>query len=179
MTNLKTLLAGAAVASTLVAVSAASAAVIITPFTGGPFSLNNPLGTIPATKMTTSNTYDFTFSLAMPLGTGSSVQLAAQKLIHGSSVPELIQYSLYAGTPGSGVFQSQSSLDFAPTVAFTPTVGNYYVQVDYISASGEVAGGTITSSVPEPASWGMMLVGFGALGVALRRRAAATASLAA
>ena len=177
-TRLKTLFAGATIASALVAASAASAAVIITPFTGGPFSLSNPLGTLPATKMTTGNTYDYTFSLAMPLGTGSSVQIAAQKLIHGSSVPELIQYSLYTGTPGSGTFVSQSSLDFAPTVAFTPTVGAYYVQVDYIAASGEVAGGTITSSVPEPASWAMMLVGFGALGVALRRRAAKTASVA-
>lgn len=174
-TTLKSLFVGAAMVS-VIGASSASAAVIITAFTSGPFSVSNPLGTIPATKMTTGNTYDYTFTFAMALGTGSSVQLLAQKLSHGSSIPQPIQYSLYSGTPGSGVFQSQSSLDFAPTIAFSPAVGNYYVQVDYIALSGEVAGGAITSVVPEPASWGMMLVGFGALGIALRRRATKTAS---
>lgn len=174
-TALKALFVGAAMVS-VIGASSASAAVIITAFAGAPFSVSNPLGTIPATKMTTGNTYDYTFSLAMPLGTVSSMQLIAQKLSHGSSIRQAIQYSLYSGTPSSGVFQSQSSLEFAPTIAFSPAVGNYYVQVDYIAVSGEVAGGTITSAVPEPASWELMLLGFGALGVALRRRATKTAS---
>ena len=145
----------------------------------GPFSLNNPLGTLPATKMVNGNTYDYTFTLVDPLGNAASTQVSAQLLAQSGSTPQLIQYSLYSGTPGSGTFQSQSNLDFSPTIAFTPAAGDYYVEVDFIAKSGEVAGGTLTAGVPEPASWAMMLVGFGALGVALRRRAAKTASLAA
>ncbi len=44
--------------------------------------------------------------------------------------------------------------------------------------SGGTPGGTsisLTASVPEPASWGMMVVGFGLVGAAVRRRAAAVA----
>jgi hypothetical protein len=33
----------------------------------------------------------------------------------------------------------------------------------------------MTGSVPEPASWAMMIAGFGLIGGAMRRRAAATA----
>ena len=39
-------------------------------------------------------------------------------------------------------------------------------------------GGAVTPAVPEPATWGMMLVGFGAAGVALRRRNRSIAALA-
>lgn len=34
----------------------------------------------------------------------------------------------------------------------------------------EVTGGTLTAGVPEPASWALMLAGFGGLGAMLRRR---------
>ena len=170
--NTKLLFAGVAVLSTLLATSSVSAMTVITAFTTGPFSLNNPLGTLPATKLKTSNTYDFTFTLEDPLGTVSSTQVQAQLLAHNASIPQLMQYSLYTGTPGSGTFQSQSNLDFSPTLAFTPAAGDYYLEVNYVAANNEVVGGTLTASVPEPASWAMMLLGFGVLGGALRRRAA-------
>jgi hypothetical protein len=167
----KLLFAGAAVISALAITSSASAVTVVTPFSSGPFSLNNPLGTLPATKMKVGNIYDYTFTLVDPVGSISSTQVQAQLLAHGGSTPELIQYSLYSGAPGSGTFQSQSSLDFSPTIAFSPTAGDYYLEVNVISANNEVAGGTLTAAVPEPASWAMMLVGFGVLGGALRRRA--------
>jgi hypothetical protein len=40
-------------------------------------------------------------------------------------------------------------------------------------------GGTLTSGVPEPAEWAMLLMGFGLIGFAARRRAARPASVAA
>ena len=174
--SVKTLFAGAALASALIAGSSASAAVIIKPFLTGPFSLNNPLGTIAAIKVLKANTYDFTFTLEAPLGNTNSTQLSAQLLAQASSIPKLIQYSLYEGTPGSGTFISQSTLDFSPTIAFTPVADDFYVELDYIAVNNEVVGGTLTSDVPEPASGAMMLVGFGALGVALRRRSAKVAA---
>jgi len=60
---------------------------------------------------------------------------------------------------------------------FNASVGDYYVQVTpaYIKqgVNKEALSGTIlTGSVPEPATWVMLLLGFGGLGAALRRRAA-------
>lgn len=55
----------------------------------------------------------------------------------------------------------------------------YYIKFDVISVNNEVAGGTFTTAVPEPASWAMILAGFGALGLALRRRATQNVTLAA
>ncbi len=175
----KLLFAGAAMFSALIANSPVAAATVITAFTTGPFSLGNSLGTLPATKLKIGNTYDFTFTLEDPLGTTTSTQIQAQLLAHNSSTPQLMQYSLYTGTPGSGTFQSQSSLDYSPTIAFSPAAGDYYLEVNYIAANNEVAGGTLTAAVPEPASWAMMLAGFSALGVALRRRATKNATMAA
>ena len=41
--------------------------------------------------------------------------------------------------------------------------------IDTIGA-GPLVGFTATSAVPEPATWGMMILGFGVVGIALRRR---------
>ena len=175
--SVKTLFAGAAVLTALVATAPASAATIVVPYENGPFSLLNPLGTLPATKLIKGNDYDFTFTMVQPLvGSITSVQVQAQFLGGGVSTPELIQYQLYAGTPGSGTWLAQSSNDFSPVVALNFAAGDYYIEVtsDEISKSKEVASGSITTApAPEPASWAMMLVGFGALGFAMRRRNAA------
>jgi MYXO-CTERM domain-containing protein len=127
------------------------------------------------------NTYDFTMSFVQPLsGAVSSTQVSAQLLAKSQSTPELIQYSLYSGTPGSGSFLSQSTLDYSPTISFTPAVGDYYVELDYVAKINETVGGTITTaSAPEPAAWAIMLVGFGALGGVMRRRNSMAAKFAA
>ncbi|THD72143.1 PEPxxWA-CTERM sorting domain-containing protein [Phenylobacterium sp.] len=84
---------------------------------------------------------------------------------------------------GTGV----NSLEFAGVVAgsydtFTQsvatTVGQTYVYSFNLSNSGNnapsglrvVTSGLSTTAVPEPASWAMMLLGFGGLGAVLRRR---------
>lgn len=175
----KLLAAGSVMLSVMIATTSVSAAVIIKAFSGGPLSVANPLGTLPAIKLSKKNTYDFTFSMTADPGSFASVQLLAQLLTKGTSIPEQIQYSLFKtvllkGMPSIGTFVAQSSLDYSPTIAFKPEVGSYYVRVDNIAANNEVVGGTVTTAVPEPASWAMMLVGFGALGSVLRRRGAKT-----
>jgi hypothetical protein len=177
----KTLFAGAAVVSALIAAAPVSAATIIVAFTGGPFSLTNPIGTLPATKLVKGNTYDFTFTMVPPLsGNTTSTQAQAQARVGTGNVPELIQYQLYEGTPGSGTLLATSALDYSPVVAFNAVPDNYYMEVTSaeIAKNNEVASGSIAAAVPEPAGWAMMLVGFGALGLALRRRSASTASFA-
>ena len=51
----------------------------------------------------------------------------------------------------------------------SPANGNYQLQVS-LEAPG------VTGAVPEPATWAMMLIGFGAIGVSLRRRRKVTAT---
>ena len=66
------------------------------------------------------------------------------------------------GTEGNGVIQFQGTFS---SISWTnPTFENFYAF-------------TIgTGAVPEPASWALMIGGFGAAGVALRRRRAAVAA---
>ena len=172
--SMKTLLAGAAIASALAVAAPVSAATIVVAYTGGPFSLANPVGTLPATVLTKGNDYDFTFTLTAPI-VGSTVSVQALAQSQNPVQAQLILYQLYSGTPGSGTLIGVSSQDFSPVVGFNGDVGDYYIEVTSaeIAKSGEVASGSVNiNSVPEPASWAMMLVGFGALGVAMRRRSA-------
>jgi len=170
----KTLFAGAAIIAALAATSA-SAITIVVP--GGPFSLANPLATFPGTELAAGNTYDFTFSVAPPLGTLATIQIQAQAQKTGDNEP--ITFDFYSGSPGSGSFLGTSSTGTNANLSFNPAAGSYYVEVTpaYIAEgkSGEALSGTILiSTVPEPAAWAMMLVGFGGLGAALRRRSAKT-----
>mgnify|MGYP000966313315 CR=1 FL=1 len=65
-----------------------------------------------------------------------------------------------AGGSGSATYGSTSHLSFA-----LPT------NVTFTSASGTFLSAT-TSAVPEPATWAMMLAGFGLIGASMRRRVA-------
>ena len=55
------------------------------------------------------------------------------------------------------------------TCCESPANGSYQLQVS-LEAPG------VTGAVPEPATWAMMLIGFGAIGVSLRRRRKMTAT---
>jgi hypothetical protein len=171
--NGKMLTVGVALAASLAAASPASAALIVNPVIGGPFSPANPLGTIPSTRVFTSNTYDFTFDMSA----AGSVETQMQASL---GVPQLIQYSLWEGPAGSGTFIDQSALGIGPTVIQTLNPGNYYLQIDNIAKNGElVSGGLVVSAIPEPMAWTLMLVGFAGVGAALRRRTARSAATAA
>jgi hypothetical protein len=176
--NTKLSVTGAAIAAVVISSCPVSAATIVTAFANGPFSRKHPVGVLPDTTLNTGNTYDFTFTLQNP-GNLAFTQLSAQSVIGGSSTPQLIKYGLWSGTPGGGIFEGQSSLGFQPRIAFSPTAGDYYLKVITIAADNEVVSGTLSAAAPEPASWAMMLVGFGALGVVLRRGSRKTRSIAA
>jgi hypothetical protein len=171
--NARMLAVGAALATSLAAASPASAALIVNPVIGGPFSPANPVGTIPSTIVFNFNTYDFTFDMSA----AGSVETQMQASL---VFPRLIQYSLFSGPPGSGTFIDQSALGIGPTVVQTLGPGSYYLQIDNIAQNGElVSGGLVVSAVPEPMAWTLMLVGFAGVGAALRRRAAKSAAIAA
>jgi hypothetical protein len=76
----------------------------------------------------------------------------------------LLRSAAFTGTgDSSGVNPLTLSLPFSETVrydlTFGPGTGNFNGTVN------------LTSAVPEPATWAMMIVGFAGLGVAVRRRA--------
>ena len=71
----------------------------------------------------------------------------------------------------SGDIQNSARLNWFSTLNYNPNVDNTY-RID-LTAGGD----TVTSfaqlgagAVPEPTTWAMMLLGFGAMGVSLRRR---------
>jgi len=179
MIRVKMLFAGAAVLAALAATSA-SAVTIVVP--GSPFSLANALATFPGTELIKGDTYDFTFSMGPPLGVGTEATIQIQAQAQKTGDNETIQFDLYSGSPGSGSFLATSSSGTNANIEFNPSSGSYYVEVTpaYIKegASGEALSGTILiSSVPEPAAWALMMVGFGGLGATLRRRAAKSTPL--
>lgn len=86
-----------------------------------------------------------------------------------------IDVSAFGGSPV--VFDPTGSTTFTDhTLDFTPTTANGSIDFIGIPVANNSESGidnlTITSlstTVPEPATWAMMLVGFGGLGVAMRR----------
>jgi hypothetical protein len=79
--------------------------------------------------------------------------------------------SLYALAGDNG--RGELLIDFAPALTsqtaeltiFTPIIGNPPELGDPVNLRSI----TITQAVPEPATWAMMLLGFGAVGFAMRR----------
>lgn len=76
--------------------------------------------------------------------------------------------SAFAASIGSFAYGSTSSLDFV-----LPS------NVTFTSSSGVFLAGNQVGGVPEPASWAMLLIGFGVIGTAMRRRSTAPVAVAA
>lgn len=205
---IKTLVAGVALATSLAAVSPASALVIVKDLTGGTgtgdtFTPVFTLGTITAeflnetkTACGTKNgcTYDFVFHLAgLAPGDTTTLQLAAQAQIGkpAHAVAENISFDAYSGTPGASALPpsgpsflgaSDNTAPTAPVLTLNLGNGDYFVQISasQVAVSGEASSGSLTetAAVPEPMAWTLMLVGFGGVGGAMRRRRYAAPSAA-
>jgi hypothetical protein len=68
------------------------------------------------------------------------------------------------GDSGSG----QISLGFS-SLPDSVTLSNYLVRYQQVNGSGSAVG-TPVGAVPEPSTWAMMLLGFGAIGASMRRK---------
>lgn len=80
------------------------------------------------------------------------------------------------GTGASQVFTAPGGatrllLGFADAAGYVGSPGSYGDNSGDFRVTYMLAGGAPAGAVPEPATWGMMLLGFGALGFAMRRRA--------
>jgi len=207
MRSIRTLVAGVALATSLAAVSPASALVIVEDLTGGTgtgdtFTPTFTLGTLPAEFLNETSaacgakngcTYDFIFHLAdIGAGDSTTLQVAAQVLMAGHAVAEDISFDVFSGAPGATASlpsdpnflgASDNTAPTAPVITLNIGNGDYFLQIaaSQVVVGGEASSGSLTESVvvvPEPMAWTLMLVGFGAVGAAMRRRRYAETSAA-
>ena len=172
------------VCAALIAIGAASPAMATQDFTFG-FTTTTPLIGGPGTGSGVITTDGITFSnagytaqtitgisglfngssitgLASPFGANNLYYLTGPSFVDGSG----LGFMTAAGTNVNLFFQSSaSSYRINTTGPFTSS---------FVSATS--AG--VVAAVPEPATWAMMLIGFGAIGFAMRRRRSADLRLA-
>lgn len=92
-----------------------------------------------------------------------------------NAVATLGAFDAFSSTASPNGFVSMGDngvLSFSLTSLLSGT--GLYLYIGEVGDNGEVAGSNITvsrSAVPEPATWAMLILGFGAVGGALRRRA--------
>ena len=76
------------------------------------------------------------------------------------------------GNPGTATF----TLNFGAALGSSISIDDLFVRYQSINAPG-IAGGSGVGTVvvvPEPATWAMLILGFGLAGASLRRRRGAT-----
>ena len=86
--------------------------------------------------------------------------------------------NLNFGTPLTGFSILQQDVGAITIDSLTATSVSFHYADGYIHPGVNVIGKFETGSVPEPASWAMMLGGFGAIGGAMRARRKAAVSFA-
>lgn len=164
----------AAGAAALATASIANAAVTVTGATG----LNDPNPT--SSVVTTGNTTTINFG-QNPLSAAGT--FTASFMIHndvaglynivlGTSDPTtFFDSAMFNGVALTDIYNSQN---FKLIPAMTLGIGDYMFS---LTGHNTVAGGSFTgnvtisaAAVPEATTWAMMLLGFGAMGIAIRRR---------
>jgi hypothetical protein len=180
----KLLLAAAAITSMALSATTANAAALVT----NPGSLTppasalfgnvfNPPGAVPG---------NFTDTFAFTINGGSSVSANAQvgSILLGGV--QNVSFVTTANCASCGLWIdvmdaahrfTQTSTDPAPEVwallaplILTPGDHTIIANGTLTGPSGAYSGTLNIQAVPEPATWAMMLIGFGGIGMALRRR---------
>lgn len=91
---------------------------------------------------------------------------------------ELIQF--WAGSPSRGGFDARTPAYVfyaaeGPQLYSGPTSSPTFLKGDFSTSGGALSISPVGAAVPEPASWALMIIGFGAAGLGLRRRRALAA----
>lgn len=129
---------------------------------------------------TTPMSFDWGFTTA---ASGATARIFLTNALSGASFSYDAQFVGNDNTVVGGSTQNSFRLNWAP-IGFDPGVDNVY-RVRLVV--GGLDGGTkstairvqlgdgVAGAVPEPATWALMIIGFGGAGAALRRRRMATA----
>ena len=123
--------------------------------------------------------YDFSIG-GVSVGGGNTT--GANILLTNLMTNQSVNYNpLFIGndntTTANGDIQNSARLTFGflSGVGFNANTNNTY-RIDLtaggntVTSFAQIGTGAAVAAVPEPATWAMMLIGFGAMGVALRRR---------
>ncbi len=148
---------------------------------GNVFTFGYQLFNTSSSPMTSARVTGFGFDLT-PNNTGAAIltgtvfdQGDSGSISNGMSVEVCITTHNCSGGGGDGVIIGQSTNgSFSLTFASSPSnisLGNFVVRYQSLQGAGDAGSGVGISvaAVPEPATWAMMLIGFGAMGASLRR----------
>jgi len=127
---------------------------------------NAPDGIQQSVATTIGSTYDFSFWLGNVSGGPFGTQSLVNYVLNGNT------FSCVNTTQTSNLTWQQCSRSFVATSAMTTfSISNGDPSSDFSSAIDNVVLQLRqTGAVPEPATWAMSIMGFGAIGGALRRR---------
>jgi hypothetical protein len=132
-----------------------------------------------------SGAFGFFDFIGNPNSDNLNLILVTRPFVLQTNVAHSFTFRLQVGTVATGVNQS-ASVDFSQTFGFKPGFRPFILQNgitanagDYIVNNVVVDPNASPGGVPEPATWAVMLLGFGGIGARLRRsrrRSAARAS---
>lgn len=178
----KLLLAAAAAMALVGATNANAASTVVGPV---PVVLTPPSSAFFGSNITGGPTsFDDTFSFTIAGQAGfTDAQVSTLLLNHSQNVDftylalDGMVTTVTGGVASGGVFTKTSSDPAPETWAILDpvylTVGDHTLHFmgNLIGPSGSYSGTiNVQAAVPEPATWAMMLLGFGAMGIAVRRR---------
>jgi hypothetical protein len=135
------------------------------------------VSTSPTVTVKTGTTVDdFTFDILNDYNT-SSTGLFFEFPAYGLAITSA-DMTLYSGTPADPGSEIVDTGTFDPstttkTLGSTLTSGDYFVQSSVTVPQGATGAFSIAATVsaaPEPASWVLMIVGIGGIGLAFRRK---------
>jgi hypothetical protein len=119
-------------------------------------------------------------TVGQPAALTFTVPVSYLSFLWGS--PDLYNVLTIQSTGGTQIFTAaglgfpvtNGDQSFSQYVQFSATAGDFITSASFTNVPStdafETANYSITSGVPEPATWAMMLMGFGAVGFAMRRR---------
>jgi len=171
----------AAIAAFAVAATPASAAVIYTVIgdtTGGPTFNRTLAGTPPTALSATGTNVAYNTFLFSPAVSGSYTFSLTSTTANYDPFLALYASPFLPSSPLTNVLLANDDFNGSATVSgFTANLlaGTIYTAVITGFDNADIGTYTLTianaAAVPEPATWGMMVAGFGMLGFGLRRRA--------
>ena len=179
-------------ATALTIASAASATVTVTSSTG----LNDPNPSLPGSVVVSGPTTTINFGqnpVALPTFSGSftfnNTLADLYNIVISTSTPGITFSAVTLTGPGGpytlSPFPDNTSLKLANTFlstgtyTFSFTGNNTNPPTGDVNAAGALTGNVTITPLPEPATWAMMLLGFGAIGLSVRsRRKSALAQIA-
>ena len=138
---------------------------------GSPFdivTLNSVTGTATTFGTYLVNTVDFTVGVNATVAATSSGTLTNTATVDGSPFTYTVPYTITIG--------GSDSITLGGNTFYTDGVKVHFNALTFTDVGvGQTASGDLTAtiSVPEPATWAMMVAGFGLVGLGVRRRSAA------